>query len=123
LQKTRQVNLYSRIDLKELAVDDLSNVCYHHIDHVIMLKGEAMVRTQIQLTEEQSRALKALATRRGVSVAELVRQSVDNFVRSSTGLDDKERRRRAVAAAGKFRSGQADIAARHNDYLAEAYAR
>jgi hypothetical protein len=106
-----------------LAVDDLSNLCYRYTYDVIRLDGEAMVRTQIQLTEEQSRALKALAARRGVSVAELVRQSVDNLVQSSIGLDDKERRRRAVAAAGKFRSGQADIAARHDDYLAKAYAR
>ena len=30
-----------------------------------------MVRTQIQLTEEQSRALKSLAARRGLPVAEL----------------------------------------------------
>lgn len=37
-----------------------------------------MIRTQIQLTEEQARALKALAAARHVSVAELIRQSVDD---------------------------------------------
>jgi len=81
-----------------------------------------MVRTQIQLTEEQSRALKSLSTRRGVPVAELIRQSVDSFIRSSAGLDEQERRRRAKAAAGKFHSGQADIAVHHDRYLTEAYA-
>ncbi|MEJ2555151.1 MAG: ribbon-helix-helix domain-containing protein [Anaerolineae bacterium] len=80
-----------------------------------------MIRTQIQLTEEQSRALKSLAARRGVPVAELIRQSVDSFIRSSAGLDDRERRRRAIAAAGKFHSGKSDVAVNHDDYLAEAY--
>lgn len=81
-----------------------------------------MVRTQIQLTEEQSRALKSLSAQRGVPVAKLIRQSVDSFLQSSVGLDDQERRRRAIAAAGKFRSGQNDVAINHDDYLAEAYA-
>ena len=36
-----------------------------------------MVRTQIQLTEEESEALKCEARRTGLSVAELIRQSVD----------------------------------------------
>ena len=81
-----------------------------------------MIRTQIQLTEEQSRTLKSLAARRGVPVAELIRQSVDSYIRSSIGLDDQERRRRAIAAAGKFRSGQTDVSVDHDRYLAEAYA-
>lgn len=82
-----------------------------------------MVRTQIQLTEDQSRALKSLSAQRGVPVAELIRQSVDNFLRSSVGLDDQERRWRAITAAGKFRSGQNDVAVNHDNYLAEAYAK
>ncbi len=81
-----------------------------------------MVRTQIQLTEEQSQTLKSLAAERGVSVAELIRQSVDEFIHASAGLSDQERRRRAAAAAGKFGSGKTDVAVRHDDYLAEAYA-
>lgn len=38
-----------------------------------------MVRTQVQLTEAQIRALKRLETDRGVSMAELIRQSVFSF--------------------------------------------
>jgi hypothetical protein len=75
---------------------------------------------QIQLTEEQVRALEAMAAERGMPVAELIRQSVDSFIRSSGGLDERERRRRARAAAGKFRSGQADVAVDHDRYLSEA---
>jgi hypothetical protein len=96
-------------------------LCYHFIKNVIMME-EPMIRTQIQLTEEQSHALKLLAARRGVPVAELIRQSVDSFIRSSAGLDERERRRRARSAAGKFRSGQADVAVDHDRYLTEAYA-
>ena len=80
-----------------------------------------MIRTQIQLTEEQARALKALAAARRVSVAELIRQSVDDLLRKTAGADVAERRRRAIAAAGRFRSGQTDISTHHDDYLAEAY--
>ncbi|MCI0396311.1 MAG: CopG family transcriptional regulator [Chloroflexi bacterium] len=80
-----------------------------------------MVRTQIQLTEEQSEMLKRIAADQDKSVAELVRQSVDNFIRLTEGVSLEERRRRAIAAAGKFRSGLADVAVEHDRYLVEAY--
>jgi hypothetical protein len=80
-----------------------------------------MVRTQVQLTEEQSRALKLISARQGRSVAELIRQSVDNLVRSQGLVEAKERRRRAIAAAGRFRSGQTDLSVEHDRYLAEIY--
>lgn len=80
-----------------------------------------MVRTQIQLTEKQARALKELASRRDVSVAELVRQAVDLLLESEPYTDMDERRRRAIAAAGRFRSGQKDVSERHDDYLVGAY--
>jgi len=80
-----------------------------------------MIRTQVQLREEQVRALKELAAARGVSMAELIRQSVDAFIRSSRGVDAEERRRRAIAAAGRFRSGASDVSSDHDRYLAEAF--
>ena len=82
-----------------------------------------MIRTQIQLKEEQVRVLKKLAAARGVSMAELIRQSVDALIRSSTGIgiSDEERRRRAIAAAGRFRSGTSDVSSEHDRHLVEAF--
>lgn len=82
-----------------------------------------MIRTQVQLREEQVRMLKKLAAARGVSMAELIRQSVDMFIRSSAGVsvDDDERRRRAIAATGRFRSGKSDVSSEHDRHLVEAF--
>jgi deoxyribose-phosphate aldolase len=80
-----------------------------------------MIRTQVQLTEEQARTLKTLAAERGSSVAELIRQSVDSFIKTSTGVSTAERRRRAIAAIGRYNSGRSDVSAHHDEYLAEAY--
>ena len=80
-----------------------------------------MVRTQIQLTEAQNRTLKRLAVERGVSMAELIRQSVDLFVRSSGVVDDQQQRMRALTASGRFHSGRSDIATKHDEYLEEAF--
>lgn len=82
-----------------------------------------MIRTQVQLTEEQARALRNLASARQVPVAELIRQSVDTLIRSLGEIGDEERRRRAIAAAGRFHSGVSDISTKHDDYLAEAFQR
>ena len=78
-----------------------------------------MIRTQIRLTEAQAQALKAMAAARRSSVAELIRQSVDHLIRQAGSVDLAERRRRA--AAGRFRSWRPDVAARHDEYLAEVY--
>ena len=80
-----------------------------------------MIRTQVRLREDQVRALKKLASSRGVSMAELIRQSVDSFIRSSKGIDEKERRRRAIAAAGRFHSGTSDVSSEHDRYLVGAF--
>lgn len=80
-----------------------------------------MVRTQIQLTETQMHTLKRLAADRGVSVAALIRQSVDLLVRTAGVVDDEEQRQRALAIVGRFHSGRSDLAAEHDRYLEEAY--
>lgn len=79
-----------------------------------------MVRTQVQLTDDQMRTLKRLAAERGISVAELVRQGVDLLVRHAGVGNHEEQRRRALAATGRFRSGLGDLATEHDRYLAQA---
>ncbi len=80
-----------------------------------------MVRTQIQLTEEQAKALKRIAQSRHLSVAELIRKAVDSMIKSSTAVNVEERRRRALEIIGKFGSGKRDISKKHDFYLADAY--
>jgi len=79
-----------------------------------------MVRTQIQLTEDQASALREMAAEEGISLAEVIRRSVEAMIRSRHGISLEERRRRALALAGRFHSGVSDLAARHDDYFAEA---
>jgi hypothetical protein len=78
-----------------------------------------MVRTQIQITPEQARALKQMAAREGKSVAELIRLSVDALLKSGSVKDVDVLRQRAIAAAGRL-AGPEDLAASHDEYLPEA---
>jgi predicted DNA-binding protein len=75
-----------------------------------------MIRTQIQLTEEQARQLKVLAQRRGISMSELIRQTVEHIIE-----EDDARWRRASAVVGRFRSASRDISTQHDEYLAQDY--
>ena len=80
-----------------------------------------MVRTQIQLTENQAKALKKIAQSRHLSVAEIIRKAVDTLIKSSSVIDTEERHKRAMEIVGKFGSGKQDISKKHDLYLAEAY--
>ena len=82
-----------------------------------------MVRTQIQLTEEQARKVKKIAASRGVAMAEVIRDAVDGAIRSNAGTVSEERRTRAIEILGKFRSGKKDVSKRHDAYLAEAWSK
>ena len=84
--------------------------------------GGIVVRTQIQLSEVQFKALKELSTSQNISMAELIRQAVDVLLRSTNEINHEERKRRAIAAAGRFHSGLTDLSTNHDRYLAEAYA-
>ena len=80
-----------------------------------------MVRTQIQLTDEQARAIKRIAATKGVSVAEVIRRAVEGVIKSSPKADMEERQKRALEIVGKFRSGKRDVSKRHDAYLTDAY--
>jgi len=77
-----------------------------------------MVRTQIQLTEEQSSRLKRVAAERGVSMATVIREALEATLPAG---EVDERHRRALSVAGRFQSGRRDIAADHDAALAQIY--
>ena len=80
-----------------------------------------MVRTQIQLTEAQAKAVKRAALEEGTSVAEVIRRAVERMAEARPKMSAQERVRRAIEIAGKFRSGKKDVSRKHDEYLAEAY--
>lgn len=79
-----------------------------------------MVRTQIQLTPEQSDVLKKLAEAQGVSVAELIRQSIDLYIAKRHEPTKAEKRRRALEIIGAFSDEKTDLSENHDIYFAEA---
>jgi hypothetical protein len=84
-----------------------------------------MIRTIVQLTEEQSRTLKEMSAEYNMSVSELIRRSVDLLTQTQPTPRSREGiRQRAIAAAGfiKDPSGPHDLAASHDAYLEEIYA-
>ena len=76
-----------------------------------------MIQKQVQLTEEQARALEDLAARRGVSASEIILGAVDEVI----AANKESNWQRATAIIGRYHSGKADISERHDEYLAEGY--
>jgi len=76
-----------------------------------------MTQIEVPLSEEQLSALRELARKRRVSVPDLVQEGVANLLQTSEGGDEAELRRRALAVAGRFRSGCGDLSRRHDDYV------
>jgi hypothetical protein len=86
-----------------------------------MTRGTKLIRMQVQLTEQQLSLLRHEAAERGTSVAALVREAVDRVLkRPARGASLEERKRRAIAAAGRFHSGLGDVSVRHDDYFADS---
>jgi len=58
-----------------------------------------------------------------MSIAEIIREAVNNVIRSgvSVAAGAEDRRKRALNAVGKFSSGKRDISRRHDRYLSEAF--
>ena len=84
-----------------------------------------MIRTVIQLTEEQHRILKELAAEYHVSMSEMVRRSVEQMAKNNPKVRSREEiRRRALAAIGFINdpAGPKDLSVNHDYYLEEIYA-
>ena len=81
-----------------------------------------MVRTQIQLTEQQARRLRAEAREKGLSLAELIRRYVEKGL-SEQAHDPSARYDRAARVVGRFRDrgGARDVSSKHDRYLDEAF--
>jgi hypothetical protein len=81
-----------------------------------------MVRTQIQLSEDQARRVKTMAHREGVSMAEIIRRALDRLL-----AEEAPSRARhwadAEALVGAFvdREGADRVASDHDAHLDEAY--
>lgn len=80
-----------------------------------------MVRTQIQLTEQQARRLRAQARERGVSLAEMIRRYVENGL-AEDAPDRAALYERAARVVGRFSGrGAHDVSSKHDRYLDEAF--
>ena len=77
-----------------------------------------MVRTQIQLDEDQVRKLREMAVTRHVSMAKLIRLAVDRILAETA---EAEKLQRSLSIAGRFHSGLSDVSVEHDKYLAEDY--
>ena len=75
-----------------------------------------MVRTQIQLTDEQAERLRELSATRRESVASLIRKAVDQFIISGNP-DRSALYRQAETIVGKYESDPNDISLHHDRYL------
>ncbi len=79
-----------------------------------------MTRTQIQLTEDQMRRVRALAQKERVSIAEVIRRAVVRMLEESD-QEQRWRKERALGAVGRFASGLTDVSRRHDTYLEDAF--
>jgi Arc/MetJ-type ribon-helix-helix transcriptional regulator len=99
------------------------------------------VKIAISMSEEVFKEIEALCLKTGKNRSQVVRDAILALKAASHGkpaiheersaygtpdpgamIDPEERRRRAIAAAGRFRSGVTDLAANHDRYLEDSYA-
>jgi hypothetical protein len=76
-----------------------------------------MERIQIQFTEEQARRVRRAAAERSLSVAAVVREALEAHLAEPGAAA----RAKALGSLGGYRSGRTDVAARHDEYLAEDF--
>ncbi|MFP4668760.1 MAG: CopG family transcriptional regulator [Desulfobacterales bacterium] len=79
-----------------------------------------MIRTQIQLNEEQARRLKELSVSGNESVASLIRTAIDKYL-ATAEPGRAALYRQALSVAGKYEAPESDISVEHDRYLDEAF--
>jgi len=79
-----------------------------------------MIRTQIQLSEEQAARLKELAHAGSESVASIIRKALDQFL-SNQKPNRRTLYRQALAVAGKYQAGLHDVSLEHDRYLEKEF--
>lgn len=79
-----------------------------------------MIRTQIQLTDEQVKTLKYRAAESKQSVASLIRTAVDRFL-ANNEPDRSVLYRQAQSVIGKYEADFSDISVEHDHYLDEVF--
>jgi hypothetical protein len=60
-----------------------------------------------------------MAVSRNLSSAEVTRQAIEALLKSRGGLEEGQKRSRALKAAGAFESGRRDVSKNHDAYLYE----
>jgi predicted DNA-binding protein len=78
-------------------------------------------RTQISLTSEQANRLRRIASRRGTSMAALIREAVDRVMPNDDSPGEDERWAQALAAVGTFRGDGANVSVEHDRFLDQAF--
>lgn len=79
-----------------------------------------MIRTQIQLTDEQFRQVKRVAAAEAKSIAQIIREALDaRFAAGSR--EDLWKQAWEFVGCGEDYEGATDVAIRHDHYLARAY--
>ncbi len=68
---------------------------------------------QIYLEPAQDRSLRALSQKEGISLAALIRRTIDHYLADLPVEEDP-----ALQVIGLGRSGREDMASKHDDYLA-----
>jgi predicted DNA-binding protein len=79
-----------------------------------------MIRTQIQLTDEQAARLKDLAHASNESMAAIIRKAVDRFL-SKQEPDRRTLYRQAMSTVGKYKAGVPDVSTKHDRYLEDEF--
>lgn len=81
-----------------------------------------MVRTQIQLTDEQARKLRRRAKQQGISMSAMIRRCLDQGLENGV-TDRAERYERAARLVGRFPDGEGatDLASGHDRHLDEGF--